>query len=495
MFATSYLPSRDCSRTAVRPLRAVIFGLVVSLGVLLRGTSWAQPVGAEFQVNAYTTGNQSIPAVAADADGNFVVVWESIGQDGNFSGVFGQRYTSAGATAGAEFQANTYTTDFQGDPAVTVDADGDFVVVWGSYEDGLSYNGISGQRYTSAGVAAGAEFQVNTYTTSKQDYPAVAADADGDFVVVWQSRDQDGSYFGVFGQRFTSAGAAVGAEFQVNTFTTSYQYKPDVAADADGDFVVVWASRSQDGSGYGIFGQRYTSTGATAGTEFQVNTYTIDDQSYPAVAADADGDFVVVWHSDGQDGSLQGVFGQRYTSAGAAVGTEFQVNTFTAANQRFPDVAADADGNFVATWESTFFQDGNGAGVFGQRYTNAGTAVGAEFQVNTYTTSGQNLPAVAADADGDFVVAWRSTGQDGNLQGVFAQRFQPITATTTTSSTVTTSTTTTSTTTTTTTTSTTTTLPPSIPTLSGSAHLLLAALLAFAMFVLGLAWRLNSRAG
>jgi hypothetical protein len=371
------------------------------------------------------------------------------------------------------------------------------VVVWNG-DDGYS-EGIFGQRYTSAGAAAGAEFQVNTYTTEKQNYPAVGSDADGNFVVVWQSRGQDGSYFGVFGQRYTSAGAAVGAEFQVNTFTTSYQYVPAVASDTDGDFVVVWSSRNQDyPAGYGIFGKRYTSAGAAAGAEFQVNTYTIGSQTYPAVAADADGDFVVVWRSTGQDLSLDGVFGQRYTSAGAAVGTEFQVNTFTAGNQRHPAVSSDADGNFAVVWESLLFQDGSNAGIFGQRYTSAGTAIGTEFLVNTYTTSNQRSSAVAADADGDFVVVWESTpSQDGSSSGVFGQRFQPITASTTstTSTTNTTTTSTTSTSTTTTTTSTTTTLPPSIPTLSGNAHLLLAALLAFAMFILGLASRLNSRAG
>jgi hypothetical protein len=105
----------------------------------------------------------------------------------------------------------------------------------------------------------GTEFQVNTYTTSAQIFPAVAADADGDFVVVWwdlASPGQDGDSIGVFGQRYTSAGIAQGAEFQVNTYTTSGQLSPAVAADADGDFVVVWMSPG-DSSDFGVFGQRF----------------------------------------------------------------------------------------------------------------------------------------------------------------------------------------------------------------------------------------------
>jgi hypothetical protein len=82
--------------------------------------------------------------------------------------------------------------------------------------------------------------------------------------------------------------------------------------DAAGDFVVVWRSGGQDGNGDGIFGQRFTSNGAKLGGEFQVNTYTTGNQDGPAVAMDAAGNFVVVWRSEGQDGDGGGLFGQRF---------------------------------------------------------------------------------------------------------------------------------------------------------------------------------------
>jgi hypothetical protein len=46
------------------------------------------------------------------------------------------------------------------------------------------------------------EFQVNTYVTGQQDYPSVAVAANGNFVVAWQSNNQDHSNYGVFAQRF-----------------------------------------------------------------------------------------------------------------------------------------------------------------------------------------------------------------------------------------------------------------------------------------------------
>jgi len=73
------------------------------VGILLRHTvvgALPGPVGSELQVNTYTTGDQRHPAVAGDAAGNFVVVWDSVA-DGDSLGVFGQRYDSSGLPVGS----------------------------------------------------------------------------------------------------------------------------------------------------------------------------------------------------------------------------------------------------------------------------------------------------------------------------------------------------------------------------------------------------------
>ena len=86
-------------------------------------------------------------------------------------------------------------------------------------------------------------------------------------------------------------------------------------------------------------------------------------------------------------------------------------------------MAAEADGDFVVAWTSGNGQDGSGNGVFARRFSSAGSPLATEFQVNTYSTGIPGCPSVAAGADGDFVVAWRSYYQDGSGNGVFAQRF------------------------------------------------------------------------
>jgi Ca2+-binding RTX toxin-like protein len=383
------------------------------------------PLGGEFQVNTYVSGSQAYPSVTSLADGGFVVVWASDLQDGDDTAVIGQRYDTNGAAVGAEFQINTYTTSDQHYPWVTSLADGGFVVVWQSFLQDGDYYGIYGQRYDAAGAVVGSEFQVNTYTTGAQNLASVTSLADGGFVVTWQSDGEDGDVKGIFGQRYDAAGAVVGSEFQVNTYTTSSQQVPSVTSLSDGGFVVTWFSSGQNGEAAGIYGQRYDAAGATVGGEFRIHSTTTTVPSLhvePSVTSLADGGFVVVWQSMNQDGSNFGIYGQRYDAAGATVGGEFQVNTHTTNAQSAASVTSLADGGFVVVWHSDG-QDGDGYGIFGQRYDAAGAVVGAEFQINTYTTGLQDTPSVTSLANGGFVVTWRSDGEDGDGYGVYGQQF------------------------------------------------------------------------
>src|SRR5262245_43802975 len=237
----------------------------------------------------------------------------------------------------------------------------------------------------------------------------------GEFVVVWTSVGQDGSGYGVFGQRFDSAGNRLGTEFQVNTYTTEYQAYPTVAMNESRQFVVSWHSYGQDGDNYGILAQRYDAEGAPLTAEIPVNTYTTDSQHAPSVAIDAAGNFVVVWNSFTQDGDFDGVYGRRFDSAGAPLTGEFGINTHTSSQQLFPELAMDPDGNFVCTWES-FGQNGGpaGFGVIARIFDSSATPVGGEILVNAASVSGQ-LPAIAMGPRNNFVASWGDSGANSDV--------------------------------------------------------------------------------
>jgi hypothetical protein len=85
--------------------------------------------------------------------------------------------------------------------------------------------------------------------------------------------------------------------------------------DAAGNATVVWSGGSgQDGSGDGVFAQRYEASGVALGGEFQVNSYTTYGQGDPAVAAAPNGNVVVVWRGFGP-GDTWGVFGRVFGDA------------------------------------------------------------------------------------------------------------------------------------------------------------------------------------
>jgi hypothetical protein len=348
------------------------------------------------------------------------VVWESNYQDGDYRGIFGRKYLASGAPLGSsEFRVNTYTTGSQMTPSVASDPSGRLVVVWRSDGQDLGTAGIFGRRFDAAGIP-GPEFQVNTYTTNYQSSPRVAMDGLGNFVVVWRSMFQDGDFGGIFGQRYNAAGAPQGGEFQVNTYTTYGQYTPSVAMDASGNFAVVWTTEVQDGSGTAVHAQRYSAAGAPQGSEFQVNSYTTSYQSTPSVAMDEAGGFVVVWSSYGQDGDGPGVFGRRYNASGAPLDTDFQVNVTTTSGQVSPRASIASDGSFVVVW---WDYGQNVFDVFARAFTASGAPQGGEFRVNTFTPGYQGAPVVASQPGGRFVVSWTSDGQDGQENGVFARRF------------------------------------------------------------------------
>lgn len=382
-------------------------------------------IGGEFRVNTTTYEHQYMPSVAALREGGFVVTWMDNTRDGSDWGIFGQRFTANGVATGDEFRANTTTTTAQQNPSVSALAGGGYVIAWMSYlQDGSSW-GIYGQRYGADGNAVGTEFQVNATTTYEQQDPNVAGLSNGGFVITWMSANQDGSGWGVYGQRFGAEGIALGGEFRVNTATAADQMYPSVTALSDNGFVVTWMSNDQDGSGWGVYGQRFSADGVAAGTEFRVNTTTSSEQQSPTVAALTDGGFVITWMSSGQDGSGWGVFGQRYAADGSAAGSEFQVNTFTAERQQHPVVTALSDGGFVIAWMSAY-QDGDNWGIYAQRFSANGERSGPEFRINSNLAGSQEQPAISATSDGGFVVTWTDNNNDGWGWAISAQRFQSL---------------------------------------------------------------------
>ena len=211
---------------------------------------------------------------------------------------------------------------------------------------GLPYAtlGIYGQRYTAAGAKSGAEFRINTRTIDDQSLPAVAALKNGGFVVAWTSKGQDGSGLGVYAQRFDNAANATGERSSRSTprpRTISPRRRsrrsPAAALSSSGSPMRRTARVSA------FTGSAMTLSRKPPARSSRSTPTTAEDQSLPSVAGLNDGGFVVAWQSDEQDRSGLGIYAQRFTAAGARPGTELLHQHRGAGSQSQPSVAAFAE--------------------------------------------------------------------------------------------------------------------------------------------------------
>jgi hypothetical protein len=376
--------------------------------------------GPEFRVDTRVSGTQTDPAIAALAAGGFVMSWSDNTDllDGlGGPDVRAQIYGPAGERIGGEFLVNTETIDHQRDAKIAALFGGGFVVVWQDFsgrrgdECGSS---IKAKVFGCDGKLLRDEFLVNLETRDNQTDPAVAALAEGGFVVAWHDFSGTPGDDNVKARLFGVDGIACGDEFLVNTYTKNYQGAPSVAALVGGGFVVAWNDFSGtmgDFSGSSIKAKMFDRKGEAVREEFLVNTRKRNNQSFPVVSALEEGGFVVAWTDCSGtlgDSSATSIKARLFDCLTAPLGDEFLVNTETANCQLRPALAPFQDGGFVVVWtdHSGRGGDASGSGIKGKVFGPLGKPVQDEFLVNTETKGDQGAAAVASLVDGSFVVTW-----------------------------------------------------------------------------------------
>jgi len=427
---------------------------------------------AEFQANTFFDGDQKRPSVAALDGETFVVVWQSMEQDGQAEGVYAIVCKPSGEGCTDEIQVNSESWGAQRNPVVAP-VPGGFAVAWTSSSQDGFLEGVFARVFDLDGTSVTDEIQVNVYTQLNQTDPAIAfvpgagsgngsgagsgagAGADsgsgaeagtgGGVAVLWVSDGQDTSGTGVYGRLLDPTGAPITGEIPVNAEILANQGMPSIAglqsgpAPTDGGFVAAWASIQQDTSDWGLFARRFLPDGSKDWQELQVNTYVKGNQTDPSVAGTGASTYVITWSSFQQDGTDLGVYAQRFKTPGTKQGPEILVNSTKAHAEARPAAAGEPGGRFVIAWEALpapgetadLGQDGSGAGIFLQRFKSDGAKSGGEASANTFTVGDQSTVSAAMFPGGAFVLAWQSCpapgapeqAQDGSACGVYVQRF------------------------------------------------------------------------
>jgi hypothetical protein len=315
--------------------------------------------------------------------------------------------------------ANSVATGDQDGASIAANRAGDVAVAWEDDRDTtnpgdnthseiylrLFRNGVSAYEVKLSGGGTSG-------TNWKHLAPDVGLDDKGNAVVVW-SDDPDGNGFFNVPYRVVSPAGTVLASGQANASSAGQQIDPKVAVDPDGApnsptavaFTVVWEDL-QGSAAATVKAAGYTSATAKA-YEVTVNA-TGGAHHRPDVAVGASGDALVVWDEDTDGNGFYNIGLVRLAKAGGAVVmSRRSANTFGGGQQEHASIAANANGDFAVAWES----DHTGTnGVWARSFSADGTGRSPEVAVSSGT--GANSPTVGIDDQGDVVVGWSVAGTD-----------------------------------------------------------------------------------
>jgi hypothetical protein len=350
------------------------------------------------------------PAVAYGTNGEYLVVWQSVQGGAAGYAIYGQRVSSSGALLGSRVSISTGTGD-QWEPDVAYNSiSNEYLVVWRGNPSGTTAYIIYGQRVSSSGALLGENFHISTVPAGSavewQEEPDVAYNsASNEYLVVWADVRNGYSNLDVYGQRVSSSGALLGSEIPIST-ASGYQAYPAVAYNSISDeYLVVWDDARSGYSNANVYGQRVSSSGALLGSEFPISTAS-GAQDYPAVAYNStDNQYLVVWEDERAGSSNEDIYGQRVSSSGALLGSNFPIST-ASGRQAQTEVAYNSTSNeYMVVWHD----QRNGSSdfdIYGQRVSSSGVLLDSEFPISTASRV-QAIPAVAYNStSNEYLFVW-----------------------------------------------------------------------------------------
>lgn len=383
-------------------------------------------------VETVDLGDAFAPQVAVDAAGNATAVWTQ--SDGAIWSIWANRFVP-GAGWGA---ATPIETDVVPVARASIAADpaGNAIAIW-PQQDGIGAN-----RFVP-GVGWGSPQVIAAAAGATQPY--VAVDPAGNAIAVWWQLSAGGASYSLGTSRFELGAGWGPAELHV---TSPFPIgNPHVAIASSGVAMVVWSEGFPSGQRM-IRSLRYApGAGWELGVPSQAGT-AWDQAGFPHVAADTQGDFIVVW----QQAST--VLANRYVAGSG------WAKFITGVSNRgyFPHVAIDHGGKTFAAWHDegtvgvAHFTPGSGWTVSppiavgtvnstqlavspaGEVEVVWAQAIAGRWSIWSNQPSGVNTllegddagdatePQVAVDPDGNATAVWQQS--DGARISIWASTFR-----------------------------------------------------------------------
>lgn len=321
---------------------------------------------------------------------------------------------------GPETRINQYTGYDQDDGWIDMDDAGHAVITYTSLGD------VYARLYDVDGTPRTNEFRVNQQTNGSQNFARAAYRPDGGAIaIVWNDwNGYDGNLMGSFGRLYDGDGNALTGEFLLSTNVDGSQFDPVVAMDVDGRFAAAWVDAGPRDGIAGITMRLFLPDGTPASGEIRVNVPNTKSQVDPSIAYDRFGRILVAYtDASGRYGEPRDILVRRFDGNGTPLSGEIRVNDVTTGLQRWPILAAAADGRFVVAWQDEAGLDGSGRGIFARLFSDAAVPapLTGDLAIATSGYGDQVRPVVACDHVGNFTAVWVD-GATGDLD-VLARRF------------------------------------------------------------------------
>lgn len=263
---------------------------------------------------------------------------------------------------------------------------------------------------------SGGEFKPAFSGVGDQGRSDLALGSKGGYVV-WHDNATDEDGLGISARRLNSVNSGASTTFRVNSLGFGDQKQPKVAILSDGGAIFAW-----QGGGSGkqqIFGRVISSKGVFLGSDFVISGDTRFDHSDVALAVLENGTIVTSYTSTGQDGSMDGVYGQLLTQTGEKIGAELKLSLTTELNQRSSSVVALPGGRFVSAWVSEGQLDADGADVFARIFDAQGDGLSGEQLLNDGADA-VSSPSLALVGESTLLAVWNrlsryNTKMDWNI--------------------------------------------------------------------------------
>jgi hypothetical protein len=316
-----------------------------------RFNSGGLPITDEFMVNTTLLNDQSEPAIAGGPNG-FVVVWAV---NGPAPGLYGRLMEPDGTFASDVFEISQ-TSNTPTCPAVSLAADGRFIVVWAESEE------IYARSFQADTSPAGDAFKVDATVSHEQNAPVITEVIDDDHVAVaWVGSPSPGAKTRIYGQRISVDGAlpeSESLELGANEGAIAEQDQPTITRGSGSVGVACWRSTAiksglaKNGVGCQLFDlNNIEGIGNVFETHDEQAT---GDFSAPAVTRLDNGQFVVAFQLEDVDGDQHGIQVQRFSDSGLFVGSRVVANRTWRGDQREPFLVrvSGAGVPFIVGWES-----------------------------------------------------------------------------------------------------------------------------------------------